>query len=96
MKEILKQDLLNDSILHVDVAQEGLIIVHYLCSLDEETVALKEDLLLNKSHICVWILGTQNIWHVSSTFQSFAIRPPPTHTHIHRNMTLNVSVSLSS
>lgn len=40
---MLKQNLLDDSILHVDISQEGLIIVHYLCSLDEETVTLKQN-----------------------------------------------------
>lgn len=38
---IVKLNLLNDSILHVDISQERLIIVHYLRSFDEETVTLK-------------------------------------------------------
>lgn len=38
---MFKLNLLDDSILHVDISQERLIIVHYLCSFDEETVTLK-------------------------------------------------------
>lgn len=33
--------LLDDSILHVNVSQEWLIIVDNLCSFDKETIALK-------------------------------------------------------
>lgn len=32
--------LLDYSILHVDITQEGLVIIHNLCSFDEEAVTL--------------------------------------------------------
>lgn len=35
-------NLLDDSILHVDICQEWLIIIHNLCSFDKETITLKE------------------------------------------------------
>lgn len=38
---LLTLNLLDDSILHVDISQEGLIVIDYLCSFDEETVTLK-------------------------------------------------------
>lgn len=37
------KDSLDDSVLHVDVCTEGLVIVHDLPSFDQETVALESN-----------------------------------------------------
>lgn len=37
------ENSLDDSVLHVDVCTEGLVIVHDLPSFDEETVALQSN-----------------------------------------------------
>lgn len=41
----IKKHLLDDTILHVDVRMERLIIIHYLRSFDEKTVTLCERLV---------------------------------------------------